>query len=92
MTVADLAEMPGNSYVDLLVCVASIGNRMPITMRSGEVRAKRMVSVTDESTICIEVCFWSADVDEHLDPLNTVAPGSVLLLKGARLVEFKKEK
>jgi replication factor A1 len=57
--IKEVAQIAGNQYIDVCGIVRDIGALSKITVKSGESKSKRLISICDDSNSSIEVCLWT---------------------------------
>ena len=82
--IKEVAQIAGNQYIDVCGIVRDIGALSKITVKSGESKSKRVISICDDSNSSIDVCLWT----EQAEMFNSLMCGTVMVCKGARLVDF----
>lgn len=83
-----LDEIPNISQmriIDFIGVLTSTGCCIDVQVRSGEVKAKRVITVADDSGLTIECCVW-ATVAHSFDDVEGNDP--IIAMKGCRVVDF----
>ena len=72
--------------IDFIGVLVSTGACIDVQVRSGEIKAKRVITVADDSGMSIECCVW-ATVAHSFDNIEEEDP--IIAFKGCRVVDFQ---
>ena len=72
--------------IDFIGILTSTGTSVDVQVRSGEIKAKRVITIADDSGMSIECCVW-ASVAHSFDDIEVETP--VIAFKGCRVVDFQ---
>lgn len=69
--------------VDVIGVILDVGPVSSINMRDGKVRNKRLLTIGDESHVCIGVTLWGSVADAH-----SYSTGQVIAFKSCRVSDY----